>query len=126
MRLRPGRKQPQNLYVQQGDEPSDEDQYIGVLFDPTRAAVLIDIANGERPPLPQGSEIEKAVADIRAVRGQAHRYLVARYGKDYVFRAPETFENTLERWIWAIAGDAAPLAEECISAIEAHFGGEGE
>ena len=123
MRFRCGRKQPQNLYVQQGDEASDEDQYIGVIFDPARAAVLIDIVNGERPPLPQDTEIEKAVADIRAVRGQAHRYLVARYGEDYVYAAPETFQNTLERWIWAVAGDASSLAEECIKAIEEHFGG---
>jgi hypothetical protein len=56
VKLRCGRKQPQNLYVQQGDEPSDEDQYIGVIFDPMRAAVLIDIVNGERPPLWDGGE----------------------------------------------------------------------
>jgi hypothetical protein len=124
MRLRCGRKQPQNLYVQQGDEASDEDQYIGVIFDPTRAAAVIDIVNGERPPLPQGSECEKAIADIGAVRGQAHRYLVARYGQDYVYAAPETFGNTLERWIWAVAADADSLAEESIKAIEEHFGGE--
>jgi hypothetical protein len=124
MKFRCGRKQPQNLYVQQGDEAGDEDQYIGVIFDPARAAVLIDIVNGERPPLPQDTEIEKAADSLSAVRGQAQRYLRARYSSDYIYRAPETFENALERWIWAVAGDAPALAEECIKAIEEHFGGE--
>jgi hypothetical protein len=77
------------------------------------------------PTQPDADMAEKAIADIRAVRGQAHRYLVARYGEDYVYAAPETFQNTLERWIWAVAGDAPSLAEECMKAIEEHFGGEG-
>lgn len=59
--------------------------------------------------------------ELRTVRTQAQRYLEARYGKDVWYRAPETFANTLERWIWAVASDAAGLAEECIAAIEAHF-----
>lgn len=54
----------------------------------------------------------------QTVRDQAHRYLVARFGKDYGYRAPETFENLLERWIWAVAADADVLAEECMSRIE--------
>jgi hypothetical protein len=53
---------------------------------------------------------------------QARRYLEARYGKDVWYRAPETFGNMLERWVWALAGDYAELAEECIGAIERHFG----
>lgn len=51
----------------------------------------------------------------------ARRYLEARYGKSVWFRAPETFGNTVERWIWAVASDAPEFAEEQISAIEAHF-----
>jgi hypothetical protein len=50
MRVRCGRKQPQNLYIQIGAEPSDEDEYIGVIFDPVRAAVLIEMLNGTVPP----------------------------------------------------------------------------
>jgi hypothetical protein len=75
------------------------------------------------PTQPDAGTAETGWADLRAVRDQAHRYLAARYGKDYVYRAPETFENTLERWIWAVAGDAASLAEDCIKAIEGHLGG---
>ena len=45
MRLRTGRKQAQNLYVQMGDDPSDEDEYIGVIFDPTRAKYLCEIVS---------------------------------------------------------------------------------
>jgi hypothetical protein len=78
------------------------------------------------PTQPDADMAEKAIADIRAVRGQAHRYLVARYGKDYIYRAPETFGNTLERWIWAVGADAEDLAEECMKAIEEYFGGEGQ
>lgn len=51
----------------------------------------------------------------------ARRYLEARYGKDVWFRAPETFGNAVEAWIWAVASDAPDLAEEHIKAIEAHF-----
>ena len=53
------------------------------------------------------------------VRVQARRYLEARYGDAVWFRAPETFENVLERWIWAVASGAeGTLGEECIAAIE--------
>jgi hypothetical protein len=51
MRLRAGRHQERNLYVQRGAEPSGEDEYIGVTFGPIWAAVLIGIANGDRPSL---------------------------------------------------------------------------
>ena len=59
--------------------------------------------------------------ELAAVRQQAQRYLEARYGKAVWYRAPETFVNMLERWIWAVASDSAGLAEECITAIEQHF-----
>lgn len=59
---------------------------------------------------------------LDATRKQAQRYLEARYGKDVWYRAPETFDNTLERWIWAVASDVPELAEKCIAAIERHFG----
>lgn len=55
MRLRPGRHQARNLYVQLGDEPSDDDEYIGVIFDPARAEALIAIIN-DGPPLADRSQ----------------------------------------------------------------------
>ena len=50
MKIRQGRKQDRNLYIQLGDEPSDEDEYLGVIFDPTRAMYLVQILNGDSPP----------------------------------------------------------------------------
>jgi hypothetical protein len=50
VKIRLGRHQDRNLYVQLGDEPSDEDEYLGVIFDPTRAKFIVEILNGERPP----------------------------------------------------------------------------
>jgi hypothetical protein len=54
------------------------------------------------------------------VREQARRYLVAVYGEDVWFRAPETFTSLLERWIWAVGTGtgAADMAEENITRIE--------
>jgi hypothetical protein len=49
---------------------------------------------------------------------QARRYMETVYGKSVWFRAPETFENVLERWIWALASDAPEMAEECMARIE--------
>lgn len=51
MKIRLGRHQERNLYIQLGAEPSDDDEYIGVIFDPDRARVLVSIINGARPPL---------------------------------------------------------------------------
>lgn len=62
-------------------------------------------------------------AFLQAHRDQARRYLEARYGKNVWFRAPETFGNVLERWIWAVASGAAELAEECMTLIEQHLKG---
>ena len=45
MKIRTGRHQDRNLYIQMGDEPSDEDEYLGVIFDPTRAKFLVEILN---------------------------------------------------------------------------------
>ena len=50
MKIRQGRKQDCNLYIQLGDEPSDEDEYLGVIIDPTRAMFLVQILNGDSPP----------------------------------------------------------------------------
>lgn len=45
MKIRTGRKQDRNLYIQFGAEPSDEDDYLGVIFDPARAKRLVEIMN---------------------------------------------------------------------------------
>lgn len=50
MKIRTGRHQDRNLYIQLGDEPGVEDEYLGVIFDPMRAAILVEILNGDRPP----------------------------------------------------------------------------
>jgi hypothetical protein len=52
------------------------------------------------------------------IRDQANRYMVAVYGSDYVFRAPEAFPNILIRWIWAVAADQLDFAEEQMARIE--------
>ena len=58
-------------------------------------------------------------ADLQLIREQAHRYMVACFGKDYVWRAPETFDNRLVRWIWALAMERLDFAEVQMSWIEA-------
>ena len=64
-------------------------------------------------------------SQLGTVRRQASRYLEARYGKNVWFKAPETFDNVLERWIWAVASDAGDLAEKCMTEIEEHFSERG-
>jgi hypothetical protein len=66
----------------------------------------------------QSPAAELTVADIQQ---QAARYLTARFGEGYAYRAPETFGNVVERWIWALAAGSGGLAESCISSIEAHL-----
>ena len=63
---------------------------------------------------------------LDVVRNQAQRYLVARYGKNVWYRAPETFGNVLERWIWAVASNSGELAEQCMASIERHLAGADE
>lgn len=57
---------------------------------------------------------------LAVVREQAQRYLAAMYGETWVFKAPETFGNLVERWIWAVASSAeGTLGEEAVGKIEA-------
>lgn len=59
-RLRQGRKNAEtarNLYLQHGDQASEDDTYIGVIFDPALARALIEIVNGDRPTLGDGGEL---------------------------------------------------------------------
>lgn len=45
MKLRTGGADGLDIYVQQGDEPSDVDEHIAIFFDPMRADVFCDIVN---------------------------------------------------------------------------------
>jgi hypothetical protein len=57
---------------------------------------------------------------LQSFQAQAQRYMSAVYGPSVGFRAPETFDNILERWILAV-GMGVPgvgFAEECMSTIE--------
>lgn len=62
---------------------------------------------------------------LKVLRGQARRYLEARYGRDVWFRAPETLGNVPEQWIRAVASGEGAFAEERMSSIEQHLRGEG-
>jgi phage-related protein len=57
--------------------------------------------------------------DQTQLRNMIDRYFKARYGDSYVFRAPETFDNALERWMLYVAGGSGDLAEQEIVRIEA-------
>jgi len=62
--------------------------------------------------------------NLAKVREMVNRYFTARYGKDYVFRAPETFDNALERWMIYITSDEGmDMAEQEMARIEAMIGG---
>jgi hypothetical protein len=52
------------------------------------------------------------------IKQQIHRYFVAVYGINYVYAAPETFGNVLERWMLAVVAENNVAAEEYMSAIE--------
>lgn len=49
---------------------------------------------------------------------QMHRYFTAVHGKDYVYRAPETFGNVLERWMLAVLAGDMEYADESMDLIE--------
>lgn len=58
------------------------------------------------------------------VKDHIHRYFVSVHGRGYVYRAPEMFQNRLERWMLAILRDdqtGLNQAEEEIREIEEHF-----
>lgn len=41
--------------------------------------------------------------DLSTVQRQIDRYFTTLYGENYVYRAPETFANALERWMLLVA-----------------------
>jgi hypothetical protein len=66
------------------------------------------------------AELAEARAEAAMIRDHANRYLRAVYGPDYIYRAPETFGNMLERWIWAVAAGIPETAHASIADIERH------
>lgn len=50
MRLRIGRKNPHNLYLQRGDQPDDGDTCLGLIIDPMVAWVIADAVNRSGQP----------------------------------------------------------------------------
>lgn len=62
--------------------------------------------------------IQQESDELKEVRDQARRYMVAMYGKDWVFRAPETFGNFIIQWVWAIASGELDFADEQMQQIE--------
>lgn len=82
------------------------------------AAAAVEVASADLR-----AERDEAQSEAAMIRGHADRYLRARYGPDYVYRAPETFGNMLERWIWAVGAGVPELAHSSIGAIEEFFAG---
>jgi hypothetical protein len=66
------------------------------------------------------AELGEARSEAAMIRDHANRYLRAVYGPDVVYRAPETFGNLVERWIWAIGAEVPEIAHACIADIERH------
>ena len=64
------------------------------------------------------AELAEARAEAAMIRDHASRYLRAVCGPDYIYRAPETFGNLLERWIWAVSAGDPEIAHACIADIE--------
>lgn len=68
------------------------------------------------------TEAEKVIRaeslGYQQARNQAKIILEARYGPDVWFRAPETFENLIERWIWTIASGLPDPGGEIVTEIE--------
>lgn len=47
---RQGRKVPRMLYLQQGDEPADDDPIVGLVDTPELAALIVAAVNAYDPP----------------------------------------------------------------------------
>ena len=69
------------------------------------------------------AQLGEASSEAAMMRDHAGRYLRAVYGPDVVYRAPETFGNLVERWIWAVASGVPEIAHACIADIERHWAG---
>lgn len=66
---------------------------------------------------PEGAA-RRFASRLEAINHHIDRYFVAVHGKDYHYRAPETFDNVLERWMLHILRGDSELASEAINKIE--------
>jgi hypothetical protein len=57
--IRQGRKNPRNLYVQEGDEPADADVSIGYIRLPAVAAWMVERVNFSAAGAPMQKAVEK-------------------------------------------------------------------
>jgi hypothetical protein len=58
-------------------------------------------------------------SELITVQAQVHQYFTALYGENYVYRAPETFDNALERWMLMVASGDLDAASRQMTEIEA-------
>lgn len=56
--------------------------------------------------------------EVQTVRNHIHEYFTSVHGKDYVYRAPETFDNALERWMLAVRSGNLEVAAEHMARIQ--------
>ena len=47
MKIRQGRHNKRIVYIQHGDEPTDNDEMLAVFFDGARAAIVVDVMNAQ-------------------------------------------------------------------------------
>jgi len=92
MRIRQGRKNPHNLYLMRGAEPSDDDVSIGYIRTGTWAAALVAAVNGEENPRRSGN------GEVEWERAEEMR--VDRLGpnEDDVETDPDRPESSLGGW----------------------------
>jgi hypothetical protein len=64
VRLRAGRKLSRTIYLQLGDEPSDDDELLGLFLDPARADLVVKTVNGPSPPSRSPDPADLALAKI--------------------------------------------------------------
>lgn len=68
MKWRLGRKSGHNIYLQTGEQPSDADRQIGVMFDPKHAAQAVMAVNGPGVP---AADYGSAWTELRGYVAQA-------------------------------------------------------
>lgn len=105
------------------DLASDQDQMVWLVDEGKRVAAIVTTEEGEEAEQRRYRPLTPAApTPLDTIRGQARRYLEARYGEDVWYRAPETFDNAVERWIWAVASSVeSQTGEEAMSSIEGHY-----
>lgn len=104
------------LAWERADPGSREEQRAAADMSSAMATIDDQLAHGAELPS------EWVPADQPEVRqwprNHAQRYLEARYGESWMYRAPETYPNILERWIRAVADGNEDAAEDAMLTIE--------